>query len=152
VASLRFDLRGHGQSEGRQEKLTLATIQNDIRVALADGREAAGAARTSLLGASFGGGICAYYYGARRTEEITRLVLLNPQLDYKERTIDSRSYWLNDQLSDDAAHALAERAGIKSATPPSPGGRPCPRPIEWDSSSTSTVPEPPGCPSKTIAQ
>src|ERR1700684_4322885 len=34
VASLRFDLRGHGESEGRQEELTLAAILNDIRVAL----------------------------------------------------------------------------------------------------------------------
>lgn len=33
VASLRFDLRGHGESEGRQEDLTLAAILNDIRVA-----------------------------------------------------------------------------------------------------------------------
>jgi uncharacterized protein len=35
VASLRFDLRGHGESEGRQEDLTLSAILNDIRVALA---------------------------------------------------------------------------------------------------------------------
>jgi hypothetical protein len=33
VASLRFDFRGHGKSEGRQEELTLAAILNDIRVA-----------------------------------------------------------------------------------------------------------------------
>lgn len=30
VASPRFDLRGHGESEGRQEELTLAAILNDI--------------------------------------------------------------------------------------------------------------------------
>jgi hypothetical protein len=35
VASLRFDLRGHGDSEGCQEDLTLAAILNDIRVAAA---------------------------------------------------------------------------------------------------------------------
>ena len=40
---LRFDLRGHGESEGRQEDLTLATILNDIRVALASVQEATGA-------------------------------------------------------------------------------------------------------------
>jgi pimeloyl-ACP methyl ester carboxylesterase len=31
IASLRFDLRGHGESEGRQEDLTIA----DIRAAIA---------------------------------------------------------------------------------------------------------------------
>jgi alpha-beta hydrolase superfamily lysophospholipase len=41
VASLRFDLRGHGESEGRQEELTLATILNDIGAALAHVRDAA---------------------------------------------------------------------------------------------------------------
>lgn len=60
VASLCFDLRGHGESEGRQEELTLATILKDIRVALAHVRDATGAGQLSLLGASFAGGVCAY--------------------------------------------------------------------------------------------
>jgi alpha-beta hydrolase superfamily lysophospholipase len=77
AASLRFDLRGHGESEGRQEDLTLATILNDIQVALASVREATGASRLTLLGASFSGGVCAYF-AAKRTAEIDRLVLLNP--------------------------------------------------------------------------
>jgi alpha-beta hydrolase superfamily lysophospholipase len=55
AASLRFDLRGHGDSEGRQEELTLATILNDVRVALSQVRDETGAARLSLLGASFSG-------------------------------------------------------------------------------------------------
>jgi pimeloyl-ACP methyl ester carboxylesterase len=56
VASLRFDLRGHGKSDGRQKDLTLTTILNDIRVALTSLRDSTGAARLSLLGASFSGG------------------------------------------------------------------------------------------------
>ena len=35
IASLRFDLRGHGRSEGRQEDLTLSGVANDIRAAVA---------------------------------------------------------------------------------------------------------------------
>lgn len=112
VASLRFDLRGHGESEGRQEELTLAAILNDIRVAIAHVKEAAGADRTSLLGASFGGGICGYY-AAKRPDEIARLVLLNPQMDYKKRTIDSRPYWVNDYLSDEGARDLSEQGYIQ---------------------------------------
>lgn len=112
VASLRFDLRGHGESEGRQEELTLATILNDIRVAVAHAQEVNGVGRVSLLGASFGGGICGYY-AAKRPDEIARLVLLNPRLDYKERTIDSRPYWMNDYLSDEAAHQLTEQGYIQ---------------------------------------
>jgi len=59
---LRFDLRGHGDSEGRQEDLTLAAILNDIRVAFAELRDATGAVSVSLLGASFTGG-CALLRG-----------------------------------------------------------------------------------------
>lgn len=112
VASLRFDLRGHGDSEGRQEDLTLAAILNDIRVALAQVRKATGARRVSLLGASFSGGVCAYY-AAKRPAEIDRLVLLNPQLNYKWRTIDSRPYWTDDYLSDAAAQQLEHQGSIQ---------------------------------------
>ena len=122
VASLRFDLRGHGESEGRQEELTLATILNDIRVAVAHVREAADVRRISLLGASFTGGICAYY-AARCSSELDRLILLNPQLDYRWRTIDSRSYWVNGYLSDDMAQQL-ERQGFIQFTPTLRHGRP----------------------------
>ncbi|MBV9448664.1 MAG: alpha/beta fold hydrolase [Streptosporangiaceae bacterium] len=122
VASLRFDLRGHGESEGRQEDLTLATILNDIRVALEYVGEATSARRLSLLGASFAGGVCAYY-AARRPGELDRLVLLNPQLDYKQRTIDSRPYWTDDQLDEETARQL-ERDGFIQFTPTLRHGRP----------------------------
>ena len=112
VASLRFDLRGHGESEGRQEELTLSAILNDIRVALAYVREATGAGLLSLVGQSFGGGICGHY-AAKRPAEVARLVLLCPQLNYKERTIDSRPYWTNNYLSDDMARQLTDQGYIQ---------------------------------------
>ncbi|KIE25716.1 alpha/beta hydrolase [Streptomyces sp. MUSC 125] len=105
VASLRFDLRGHGQSEGRQEDLTLSSILNDIRVVLAYLREATSARELSLLGTSFTGGVCAYY-AAKQPQEVTRLVLFNPQLNYKRRTIDRRPFWVDDHLTDEAAAQL----------------------------------------------
>jgi hypothetical protein len=129
VASLRFDLRGHGESEGWQEELTLATILNDIRVALAQVRDATGARRLSLLGASFAGGVCAYY-AARRPGELDRLVLLNPQLDYKQRTIDSRPYWTDDRLDEEAARQL-EQQGFIQFTPTLRHGRPILNEVFW---------------------
>ncbi|MEU6563261.1 alpha/beta hydrolase [Nocardia nova] len=112
VTSLRFDLRGHGDSEGRQEDLTLAAILNDIRVNLAYLREVASASEISVLGASFGGGICAYY-AAKRPEDLSRLVLLNPQFDYKWRTIDSRDYWTDDVIGDERAKELTETGALQ---------------------------------------
>lgn len=129
VASLRFDLRGHGESQGRQEELTLAAVLNDIRVAFAHVREATGAQAVSLLGTSFGGGICAYY-AAKQPAEVTRLVLLNPQFDYKKRTIDSRPYWSNDYLSDDAAQQLTEH-GYLTFSPSLKHGRALVNEVFW---------------------
>ena len=129
VASLRFDLRGHGESEGLQEELTLAAILNDIRVALEYMQEATGARRLSLLGASFAGGVCAYY-AAKRLGELDRLVLLNPQLDYKHRTIDGRPYWTDDQLDEEMARKL-ERDGFIQFTPTLRHGRPILNEVFW---------------------
>jgi uncharacterized protein len=129
VASLRFDMRGHGESEGQQEALTLTTILNDIRVAIAHLRKVTDAQEITLLGASFGGGICAYY-AAKRPEELSRLVLFNPQLDYKRRTIDTRSYWINDSISEEAAQQLSEH-GFIQFTPTLRHGRPLLNEVFW---------------------
>lgn len=129
VASLRFDLRGHGDSEGRQEDLTLSTIMNDIASALDYLRETSGVTRLSLLGASFAGGVCAHY-AAKRPAEIDRLVLLNPQLDYKQRTIDSRPYWTCGVLREDVAGRLS-RDGFIQFTPTLRHGRPILNEVFW---------------------
>jgi alpha-beta hydrolase superfamily lysophospholipase len=115
IASLRYDLRGHGESEGRQEEMTLCAHLNDIRVALAHVRQVTGATSVSLLGASFGGGLVTYY-AAKRPDELTRLVLLNPQLDYKNRYVDQKPYWSNDHLSDEAARQLSEQGYISHSS------------------------------------
>ncbi len=129
VASLRFDLRGHGESEGRQEELTLSAIFNDIRVALTHVREATGAPDISLLGASFGGGLCAYY-AAKCPDDVARLVLLNPQLDYKKRTIDNKPYWSNDYLDDEVAQQLTDQ-GYIAFTPTFKHGRALLNEVFW---------------------
>jgi alpha-beta hydrolase superfamily lysophospholipase len=112
VASLRYDLRGHGESEGQQEENVLTAYLNDIQVALVFLRERTpGLSGISLLGASFGGGLVAYY-AAKRPEELERLVLLNPQLNYKARYIDQKPHWSGDYLDDEAAHRLSEEGYI----------------------------------------
>jgi len=104
-ASLRFDLRGHGESDGRQEDLTLAGILADIEAALSAVRQETGAARVSLLGASFSGGICAYY-AAEHPGALASLVLFNPLLNYKKRFIDDKPYWHDEQLDEEAGQEL----------------------------------------------
>lgn len=108
VASLRFDLPGHGESEGRQEELSLAGVLNAIRGAHTYLRQQTSAGSTSLVAASFSGGLAAYY-AARRPADVQRLVLFNPLLDYKQRFVDQKDFWQDDYLKDEAALELSKQ-------------------------------------------
>ncbi|MFJ8815274.1 alpha/beta hydrolase [Amycolatopsis thermoflava] len=105
VSSLRFDLPGHGESEGRQEDLSLSSVLNSMGAALGHLRGETGVEVPSLLAASFSGGLAAYYAG-HRPDEVHRLVLFNPLLDYKARFVDQKDFWQDDYLTDEAAKDL----------------------------------------------
>lgn len=108
IASLRFDLRGHGESDGRQEELTLASILNDIDAALEHVVQVTGAEPTHLLAASFAGGITAYF-AVQHPERVRSLVLVNPLLNYKKRFVDDKPYWHNGRIDEEAGRELAEQ-------------------------------------------
>jgi pimeloyl-ACP methyl ester carboxylesterase len=111
IPSLRFDIRGHGESEGRQEDLTISGILNDIRSAVEYISSETGSSQANLIGASFGGGISAYY-ASRYPEQVSRLVLINPLLNYKKRFIDDKPYWHADHIGREAGGELAAQGFI----------------------------------------
>jgi pimeloyl-ACP methyl ester carboxylesterase len=108
LPSLRFDFRGHGESEGRQEDLTLAGVVNDIRAAVEYVCAEIGSERTNIIGASFGGGISALY-ASRYSDTVRRLVLLNPLLNYKKRFVDDKPYWQANRIDDGAGRELVKQ-------------------------------------------
>lgn len=122
IASLRFDLRGHGDSEGRQEDLTISGVLNDIRAAVAHARTLTDKVPVNLLGASFGGGICGFY-AAHHPEQLAKLVLINPLINYKKRFVDDKPYWSDDQIDEDAGRELLQN-GALSHSPTFKLGRP----------------------------
>lgn len=107
TTSLRFDLRGHGASDGRQEDLTLSGVANDIRSAVDYVLDTSDLSSVSVLGASFGGGITAMF-AARHPEAVRSVVLINPLFNYKRRLIDEKPYWSLDHIGLDAGRELAE--------------------------------------------
>ncbi|KOV29101.1 alpha/beta hydrolase [Streptomyces sp. XY431] len=109
VTSLRFDLRAHGASGGRESELTIASVANDIRAAGDHLRSHVGQpGPVHVIAASFSGGAAALH-ASHRPDEVAKLVLLNPRLDYKERYVTSRPGWTNDYLSGDMAVRLEEQ-------------------------------------------
>lgn len=137
IASLRFDLRGHGESEGRQEELTIAGILADIRAAVALVSSQVGIDRVALLGTSFSGGICGYY-ATQHPNELTSLVMLNPLLNYRKRLIDDKPYWHNGQISDEAGRELLHR-GYLVHSPTFKLGRPLLNEIFYSSRTPCSV-------------
>jgi uncharacterized protein len=111
IPSLRFDIRGHGESEGRQEDLTISGIVNDIRSAVEHIRAETGSDQANVIGASFGGGISAFY-ASTYPEQAKRLVLINPLLNYKKRFVDDKPYWHDEHISQDAGEELASQGFI----------------------------------------
>ncbi|MEW1545864.1 alpha/beta hydrolase [Streptomyces tsukubensis] len=109
VASLRFDLRAHGSSAGREEELTIAAVANDVRAAGEHVNEHTGrSGPVHVIAASFAGGAAALH-AARRPDSVGKLVLLNPRLDYKERYVTPGLGWSGDRLTPDSARSLDER-------------------------------------------
>lgn len=108
VPTLRFDLRAHGASEGRQEDRTLTAHLNDIEVALAHVRDISGARAVGLVATGFSGGLAAWF-AAHRPAEVIRMVLLNPQLDHKSRFIDEKPWWIDGFLDEEHAQQLTDR-------------------------------------------
>jgi alpha-beta hydrolase superfamily lysophospholipase len=107
IPSLRFDFRAHGESEGDQRDLTLAGVVNDIRAAVGHVQAQLGPGPVHLLGASFGGGISAFFT-ATYQDRVASLVLINPLLDYKKRIIDEKPYWANDYINEEAGRELMQ--------------------------------------------
>nr|WP_211247885.1 alpha/beta fold hydrolase [Cryptosporangium arvum] len=107
VASLRFDLRGHGESGGRQQDLTLSAAANDVRAAVEEMP-----APVTVIGTSFSGGICALV-AAAGTPALRSLVLFNPLLDYKRRFVDEKPYWSADRIDPAYADELDRRGYVE---------------------------------------
>ncbi|MFD2470545.1 alpha/beta hydrolase [Amycolatopsis silviterrae] len=110
IASLRVDLPGHGESEGRQEDLSLSALLNVIRGSIEHLATAVPGVGTSLAAASFSGGVAAYY-AAKQPDDVERLVLFNPLLDYRGRFIDEKSAWSDDGYLDASGAANLNEQG-----------------------------------------
>lgn len=129
VASLRIDLPGHGGSEGRQEDLSLSAVLNAIRSGLDHLRTLVDVPSVSLMAASFSGGTAAYY-AAKRPDDVHRLVLFNPLIDYKQRFVDEKRAWENDYISEKGGRQLLEQ-GYLGHSPTFKLGRPILNEVFW---------------------
>lgn len=79
IASFRFDFRGHGESKGKQQDMTIKGELTDLQTSY--NLISKTFKKISLLGASFGGGIATLF--AKDNKGIVSLCLWNPVLNFK---------------------------------------------------------------------
>lgn len=91
-AVFRFDFRGHGESDGTSQEMTISGELLDMKAAFQEVRSK-GYSKIGLVGASFGGGASAIF-AANNPQEVTCLCLWNPVLNYDHCFIDPYLPWL----------------------------------------------------------
>ncbi len=101
---LRFDFRGHGESEGEQTDVTLSGEVADLYAAIRYLRRL-GLNKIGIIAASFAGGV-AVVYAAVKDENVGAIVLVCPTLDYRPSLLESKPFWVDGDLSEEAALEL----------------------------------------------
>jgi len=97
--SFRFDLRGHGVSQGKYEELTLAEVINDIDSAVNElQKHVPPHTPLIIIAASFSGGL-ASNWTFENSNKVHSLVLLNPLFNYSKHMLFSKWFWVNEEIS-----------------------------------------------------
>lgn len=86
-SSFRFDFRGHGESGGQQEDMTIIGEILDIKAAAGQAIER-GHDRFIVVGSSFGA-LASIYYAWQKPGNVESLILLWPLLDLQNNYVES---------------------------------------------------------------
>jgi len=90
---MRFDFRGHGESQGRSEDVTIAGECNDLIASVEHFDELTGANSKYIIVASSFGAIASILYVSTHRDKITKLVLWNPVLDLEKTFLKAETPW-----------------------------------------------------------
>jgi pimeloyl-ACP methyl ester carboxylesterase len=91
--ALRFDFRGHGESGGKTEDVTISGELFDLERSISVLDALSGtASRLVIISSSFGAG-ASILYTVRHKERVKKLVLWNPVLDYDKTFLHAETPW-----------------------------------------------------------
>ncbi len=102
---LRFDFRGHGESGGLQEEMTIAGELHDLATSIDYARKR-WSLPTRLVAASFGA-VAAVIYAAER-QDLPCMVLWNPGLDLRRTFFEPKTPWAQQWFNPEAFAFLEE--------------------------------------------
>ena len=91
IATVRFDMRGHGESESGKRPFSVSTALEDLTTVV-DYVKSRKPVYIGLIGASFGGSIASLYAGLH-PGVLSALCLHNPVLDYSDSFLQPTTPW-----------------------------------------------------------
>lgn len=111
---LTYDLRGHGESEWRDEEVTIHTYANDLNRLL----QSLAIEKAHLVGLSMGGAVAQAFYRAH-PDKVQSLVLAAtfsyfPE-EIKQASIASRTAYINQGKMEELAEIIASRSYTENA-------------------------------------
>lgn len=117
ISSLRFDYRYHGIYETDLNDLTLYGIVNDIDAAFAALKNAVGTDVKSffIVGTSFGGGLSTFWVDLNNINEIKKIILNAPVINYENDVLERNDLVKNGFLSEKAQKQLAKKGFVNSS-------------------------------------
>jgi alpha-beta hydrolase superfamily lysophospholipase len=89
----RFDFRGHGESEGRSEDVTIAGELQDLRTSIEKADKLSGTKLPLIIVASSFGAVTSILYTASNAQRVAKLVLWNPVLDFRKTFLEAETPW-----------------------------------------------------------
>ncbi len=110
-ATLRFDFRGHGESEGYQREFTVTGQILDIKASVREVSKIWNG-NISLVATSFGAGAGVIYTAIHGRNIIDRLVLISPVLDYQQTFLTPKTPWMKTQFTNEKLRDAEETGYI----------------------------------------
>ncbi len=117
ISSLRFDLRYHEKEGTALNKLTLSGIVNDIEAAFVALKNNVSKDLKSffIVGTSFGGGLAAYWADFNFRNEIKKIILNAPVINYENDVLERNGLVQDGFLSGKAQKQLSRKEFVKSS-------------------------------------
>lgn len=117
ISSLRFDYRYHGVNETPLINLSLCGIVNDIEAAYLALKNNVNENTKSffVVGTSFGGGLSAFWVDFHKRDEIKKLILNAPVINYEDDVLKRNGLVVNGILSHEAQQQLLNNGFVDSS-------------------------------------
>lgn len=117
ITTLRFDYRFHGVNEAKLENLSLCGIVNDIDAAFNTLKSNVDNETKSffIVGTSFGGGLSAFWADKNNKNEIKKVILNAPVINYENDVLERNGLVVEGLLSEKAQKELKKKGFVNSS-------------------------------------